>query len=490
MMRVMKLRDYQRLILSDAKYGLKTNDIMVSIASMGAGKSLIIAQGAKDYAQEGKTVVILVNISELIPQLKEYLDIFKVSHKIIKSGYELDHTQLDKSVSVWLIMEQSYNERKQKKIPINCDILIKDEIHIGMDGKRFNEIKESLNPSKILGFSGTPFSEQGYLIDGVDLHQLIHHGNAQELTDLGYLVPLHYYSTKLSEDIDYKDIKISGSDYTTKSLNSKLNSYEHIEIIVKSMNEMNAKNKKTLVYAISIEHAVSINKELLKNGYKSVAIHSKNDNTTNDNAIKNFDKKIGDIGSIDCLVSVSKLTTGFNKPNVNLLVLCRPTKVLRLYLQIIFRAARPDGVKKFAEILDLAQCVREHGFGTEPRAYIKKGNISGIKKEKDKHTLNVIKTMVTNKPTKLDINKVKVKMRSYRSTELELEEKETPELIKLFESYMEPYVIAHIALEMQKRICGITYNTDTIEKLSNSTIEDLHQWKLNLKKRIKERKIL
>jgi superfamily II DNA or RNA helicase len=326
----MTFRPYQSLIYSDIIEGFKSLSQQICVASMGAGKSLIIAKIAEYYSNNNKPVVILTNVSELIPQLIIHLKELNLNYGIIKSGYDIpnDFSQ----IKIWLIMEQSFYESKRKTLNIHSEILLKDEFHIGFGGKRYTGLIDYFKPSKILGFTGTPFDENGYLLDGFTIDNLILHGEAKELTDLGFLVPLKYYSVSWAENKDYSNVKSSGSDYSSKDLDTIINTFKHNSLIVKSMNEMNAKSKKTLVYCNSIEQAEALNLLLKKDGYKSATVHSKNNLDTNNKNISNFDLDISLEDSIDCLVSVSKLTTGFNQPKANLLVLCRPTKILRLYL--------------------------------------------------------------------------------------------------------------------------------------------------------------
>ena len=82
----MILRDYQHNILEEVKSGFTQNDLKVVTLGMGGGKSLIISQVAKYYFEQGKNIVILTNITELIFQLKEYLEDLNLDYKVIKSS--------------------------------------------------------------------------------------------------------------------------------------------------------------------------------------------------------------------------------------------------------------------------------------------------------------------------------------------------------------------------------------------------------------------
>ncbi len=465
----MKLRPYQQLIKTEVIDRFKTNDLSVCATSMGGGKSIIISEIARHYSEKDKPVVILTNLTELIPQLAEHLDEFNLKYGIIKSGHELDHIGKDKNIKIWLIMEQSFHEKKRKQIDIDCFILIKDEYHIGKGKKRYEDIYNSLKPEKVFGLSGTPVDEKGYLLEGISEEDLILHGNAQELTELGFLVPLKYYVSKWSEDKDYSKVKLSGADYSNTELEKKINTMEHTDLIVYSMNELKGKSLKTLVYANSIKHANRITKALKKDGYKVVAIHSEETAESNKENIANFSLPKTDKNTVDCLVSVSKLTTGFNEPAAEFLVLCRPTKILRLYLQILFRVARPSKKtnKKFGIVLDLAQCISTHGFGIENRKFIKRGDRKALTKEKKKFERKVVKDMLGNKTKEITRQGLELKMKEVRIKSHNIKEMKINELANLFNSTMDIQTVVEISFEINWRSNRVKYESNEVIDIIN-----------------------
>lgn len=70
-------------------------------------------------------------------------------------------------------------------------------------------------------------------------------------------------------------------------------------------------------------------------------------------------------GKIRCVVNVGVLTTGFDYPALEAVLIARSTMSLALYYQIVGRAMRPftypDGTKKTAWIVDLGGNIRFFG---------------------------------------------------------------------------------------------------------------------------------
>jgi len=498
----MILREYQQKAFHNILEKLQNMDIVVSTASMGAGKSIIITKLTEYLLKESKLVsienkiCIVVNLSPLVKMLYDYLTEINISCSVIKRGFDYDYDSIKKS-KILIIMEQSFHERKRKSFDFSCSYLIKDEFHIGYSSPRFNKIKEFLKPKKIIGFSGTPIDERGYLLKDLTFENLVLDGNALELMELGYLSKLKYYTSSLSEQINYSSVKISQNDYSTSELDKILNNTKSFNLALTSMNALNSKNKKTLVYCNSIEHATEFTKFLNENGYRSFAVHSKIPEEENERAFKRFKLPFEDTSGIDCLVSVSKLNTGFNEPMASLLVLLRPTKVLRVYLQTVFRVARPYPGKDFAEVLDLAQCVREHGFAEEPRDFVLYGNRKELNIEKSKHSLPVIKELsekYENQEYIFELKKedIKINLREYKK-KVNFDNMNTNNLIKSFNTNADLYMISFLYYELMHRIHKKKYEKNDYEALfkilENSNLK-LEKIKEILKKQIRNNEIL
>jgi len=500
----MELREYQSQIIEELLEKLKNKDKTIITLGMGGGKSVLISEISKIYSKLNKKIVILLNISELVPQIKEHLDVYGLKYSVIKSKEDI---KSDSNITI--VMEQSFHENKRLEEEVECDILLKDEFHIGYGGKRYEDIIEHLKPKKIIGLSGTPYDEKGFLLKGFELEDLITYGSTYELTQKGYLTPLKYYVPKWSVNIDYSNVK-STNDYITSELDKKINTIKHTKMIIESMNQMKGKEKKTLVYCNSIEHANRVNEYLKKEGYKTACVHSLNGEEENKEIIKRFRKEKDEVEAINCLVSISKLTTGFNEPKAELLVLCRPTKVLRLYLQILFRVARLNKDKKYAEILDLGQCVNRHGFGDRQQLFISSNNLNQKQLRERTIQANVTNTLTLEaikeilkeeeKIKELTKEEIVLKIKELRIKNVDIEKTRTNDLFIIFENSWDIELIIGIKYELFRRMKNINYEKEEIyyeiescnleleEKSIKERNEYLKKKKQEIKKEIKETK--
>jgi len=486
----MQLRDYQKDICKQVHIHLaKKNKCIVALAG-GGGKSLIAAQLTQDFLNQNKHIVILTSFSALIPQLSKHLNAMQITHNIVKAGNQI-HSSL---AQVTLIMEQSFHEKTREKLNVKCDVLIKDEIHIST-GKRFQDIIKHLEPKQEIGLSFTPINERGFIIDGYLKEDIITIGSMKELTEKGYLCPIKTYIPKWAEDVNYGNIKIVGADYSIRELDSEINTQQRIDLTIDAMNKMNAKKKQTLVYAVSIDHANRLHKSLKEDGYNSSIVHSGLTNTWNEINIKDFKNK-----KINCLISVMSLTIGFDAPCANLLVLLRPTKILRLYLQIAARVSRTYPGKEFSEILDLGQCTKNLGFYDEPIYLISRREENHKKKLESHMKTRIVETSGSNdEPTEVTRDLLNQQIEEINKHSVQASEMNMKDLITENQTTNSIFSLVITALELNFRIRSKEYSHKEVKELLHaieSFIEDfpehrqriIETYRLRFKNSIRESK--
>ena len=344
----MKLRPYQEEALSLIEACLVFgSDNIVLDATTSFGKTAMMAGICEKY--NDKHIVIMVNIESLIDQIADTLKKMSISYSILKAGRE---KEFKPDARVNIVMSQTYYARADKGThDIKADILIIDERHREYDTPRTTKLIEDLEPGVIIGLTGTPYDSDGFKLKDAEVIQTI---SSQELTKQNYLSKLKFFVPKWSESIDYSKVKRSGSDYSMTSLDEIIGSPKHIAGIVKSMNEVHAKNKKTLVFSSTIEMCDKLEKALIEDGYDAIAYHSKKSKKQNERAMNSFKNNIPFEGTdekldsatlfnsdlqepesktIKTIISVSKLNIGFSVEDIDLGVIVRKMGPRSLWVQ-------------------------------------------------------------------------------------------------------------------------------------------------------------
>jgi superfamily II DNA or RNA helicase len=321
----------------------------------GGGKSICILKLCQ--AMSDKRVVVSLRNAALIPQLLNTLTANGLSVSVVKSGYKYVA-----GGDVTLVMEQSFGRRKY--LNIGCDVLLRDEYHVGCMGGVYIAMREELSPDLIIGLTATPIDRLGVYIDPA--MQLIEETTTKQLIEVGELAKPVYKVPSLSQEIDYSAVKMYRGDFSASGLDCIL--LEHCSLVAQqTVDDALSHGRKVMLFANSIKHVESLSDAFDLLGVKHEFVHSKRSISDNDESIRRYKSN-----EVKLIINMSMLTIGFDDPTTDCVVLARPTKILRLYLQIIGRCLRASKGKTSALILDLAQCISSHGFAEDHRDFTRK----------------------------------------------------------------------------------------------------------------------
>ena len=107
------------------------------------------------------------------------------------------------------------------------------------------------------------------------------------------------------------------------------------KLIVNHYLENKEKYGKTLIFALNVEHCVTLNDDLKKAGVKADYIYSGRDARENEYIIREFKN-----GKLDVLININILTEGSDVQTIKTVFLTRPTQSEGLLMQMIGRGMR------------------------------------------------------------------------------------------------------------------------------------------------------
>lgn len=350
-MRILE-KDYQ---INSVRKAIEAGVNSIIALPTGGGKSICILKLCQ--AMPDKKIVVSLRNAALVPQLLHTLTVNGLSVSVVKSGYKYVA-----GGDVTLVMEQSFNRRRH--LNIVCDVLLRDEYHVGCMGGVYINMREELSPDLIIGLTATPIDRLGVYID--PSMQLIEETTTRQLIETGELAKPVYKVPSLSQEIDYSAVKMYRGDFSVSGLDLIL--LEHCSLVAQqTLNDALSQGRKVMLFANSIKHVEALSDAFDALGVKHERVHSKRSISDNDESIRRYKSN-----EVRLIINMSMLTIGFDDPTTDCVVLARPTKILRLYLQIIGRCLRASKGKTDALILDLAQCISTHGFAEDHRDFTRK----------------------------------------------------------------------------------------------------------------------
>ena len=333
----MKLREHQKKQNKAVRKALKEHDHVLYGAPTGFGKSVCILDFVRRYLAKGSRVLVIAPFRKLVFQLR---DTFSDYDPALLMG--ADSCGIAHRSPLVLGTRQTINARLKNDPDYigRIDVVIIDEAHISFGEEVKNRYWDS---AKWIGFSATPITASGYRLEGWD--NTIYMYDTAWLIDRGWLAQFDYYNVK---GIDTAGLRIQRStgDYAVQDVEERVTAAAAIESVVREW-EKHGRGKKTLIFAASIRHATL----LQENIPGSSVIHSE----MPESEIQSI---LG--GPWTTLINVAMLTTGFDDPAIEVLMLARPTASVRLAIQIWGRALRlhPDIPKvRFVDLCNVTGTV-------------------------------------------------------------------------------------------------------------------------------------
>ena len=314
----------------------------------GGGKTVIFSEIVNQYLKtRSKKVLVLTHRIELCKQTSAVLSEFGVRNKVIDSKAKLDD---QKDFDCFVAMVETLNNRlKDNKLDIsNIGLVIIDEAHYNS----FTKLFKFFDNSFLLGVTATPLSSNIELPMTDNYNELIVGESIESLIENRFLAEANMFSY----NVGLTSLVVGANgDYTVKSSEDLYTNNEMLSKLMDAYNER-CNNKKTLIFNNGINTSLFVY-DLFKRAGMPIA-HL--DNTTTKKERSNILKWFKETPNA-ILTSVSILTTGFDEPSVEAIILNRATKSLTLYYQMIGRGSRIFKNKKSFDVVDLGN--NFHRFG-------------------------------------------------------------------------------------------------------------------------------
>ena len=362
---MLELRDYQRECVNKILWEKKNNLPGNSICCLptGAGKSIVIAHIAHAL---NEPILILQPSLEILNQNYEKLCRYADPSEI--GIYSASAGRKDIGYYTLATIQSIY---KQPEFFKQFKLVLIDECHLVNPsnlGGMFTSFLKAIGNPKIIGLTATPYRmDTMYVFEGKGMmratattklinrlkgmfwSRLLYNVNVGDLTAQGYLCPL-----------EYKDMSLMSQDLLT--LNKYGTDFD-LDLYVKTITDKSGQihdairyasgaAKSIIVFCASIAQATRLSAETAD----SAVVTGKTPAKERARIIDGFKN-----GDIKIVFNVGVLTTGFDHPSLDCIVLARPTRSIGLYYQMLGRGVRNSPGKTRCLVIDLTSTVKTLG---------------------------------------------------------------------------------------------------------------------------------
>ncbi|MFE1793470.1 DUF3427 domain-containing protein [Streptomyces sp. NPDC059525] len=261
---------------------------------------------------------------------------------------------------------QSLTERTLDRLPANhFDVIVIDEFHHGTS-PTYRRIVDHFRPLELLGLTATPER-----MDGLTIQDEFFNGRIAaemrlwEALDNNLLCPFHYFG--ISDNTDMSAVAWKRGDYDVASLSSVFTGNDaRARLVVRALQDKHSspETMRALGFCVSVAHSQFMADFFNRAGFQAAALSGDTPRPLRKAALDDLRA-----GKLNVIFSVDLFNEGLDIPDVDTLLLLRPTSSATVFLQQLGRGLRRNEGKSVLTVLDfIGQHRKEFRFEAQFRA--------------------------------------------------------------------------------------------------------------------------
>lgn len=324
---------------------------MVMPESSAAGLSSDTAKSLSSDPSRTGRILFVAHREEILRQSR---DVFRQVAPSVELGLYTG-TEKRSDADVVFASIQTISRHLDEFTPDEFDYLMIDEFHHAA-APSYRRVVDHFTPRFLLGLTATPER-----MDGADLlalcgDNLVFEAGLVEGIDRSELVPFHYWG--ISDVVDYEPIPWRSGRFDPQVLTDAVETQARAQHTLEQWQEHC--RDRTLAFCVSITHADFMADYFNDAGVKSVAVHSGPDSYSRTDAVEQLRN-----GDIQIVFTVDVFNEGVDIPEIDSVMMLRPTGSPIVFLQQLGRGLRTSDGKEHLDVVDF---VGNHAsFLTAPR---------------------------------------------------------------------------------------------------------------------------
>ena len=308
------------------------------ISSTGTGKTFLSAFDVKNFAP---TKMLFIIHREQIA--KEAMASFK--RILPDKSYGLlsgNNKDIEADYLFTTIQSLSKDHTLNTFSPTHFDYIVIDEAHHS-GAKSYQKVLKYFNPIFLLGMTATPERTDTYDIFQHFDYNIAYEIRLQEALEEDMLCPFHYFGVT--------DITVNDEVINDVSNFNLLTASQRVNHIVDNMAYYGhaGERVKGLIFVSRTEEAMALEVALNQKGLKTKALTGKHTQSEREDAIKALS---GTDNDLDYIITVDIFNEGIDIPDINQIVMLRPTQSAIVFVQQLGRGLRKSIEKDYVVVID------------------------------------------------------------------------------------------------------------------------------------------
>ena len=324
-------------------------DKALLISATGTGKTYASAFATREL--EFKKVLFLVHRNQIAKQaLKSYRKVFdgKVSMGMVTGKYQ-DYNADFVFATVQTLSKEDTLSRYKKE---HWDLIIIDEAHHS-SADSYKKIMDYFTPKLWLGMTATPDKRDDNL-EGRNIYEIFNHQIAYEIRlqnamEEDLLCPFHYFGIT-----DLEVIADAGKSSEEKVENFRyLTSDERVLNVMKQAEFFghSGDRVKGLIFCSRIDEAKELSVKFNEKGWRTLVLSGSDTERVRASAIERLAGNEAE-DALDYIISVDIFSEGVDVPEINQVIMLRPTESPIIFIQQLGRGLRKAEDKEYVVVID------------------------------------------------------------------------------------------------------------------------------------------
>ncbi len=308
------------------------------ISATGTGKTYAAAFALREIAP--RRALFLVHREQILRKaIESFKNVFGDTKTFGLYSGTCHGTDQDYVFATMQTMATHYQDFAKQEF----QVIVVDEAH-RVGAESYQKMMAYFNPDLWIGMTASPDRTDKFDVYSAFDHNIAHEIRLQEAMRLNLLCTFHYYGIT--------DIFVDGEEKEKRDF-ARLVCDERVDFIIEKAEyfDHSGNRVKGLAFCSSLEESKELSKKFNERGYRTIALSGADSQDAREKAVDRLEMDDWDEG-LDYIFTVDIFNEGIDIPQVNQILMLRPTESPIIFVQQLGRGLRKAENKEFVMILD------------------------------------------------------------------------------------------------------------------------------------------
>lgn len=312
------------------------------ISATGTGKTYASAFALRE--QKPKRALFLVHREQIARKAMESFEQVmgeQYSYGLLSGS----HKDLNADLLFSTVQSMSRDDQLHQFARDAFDVIIIDEVHRA-GATSYQKIMDYFEPKLFLGMTASPERTDGYDLFSLFDHNVAYEIRLQQAMEENMLVPFHYFGLS---DLDF-DLQDSEAVPLGGFNQGQIQDQARLMMQQADYYGYSGSRVKGLIFVSTNQEARELSRALNKMGRRTLALSGDSSQEEREKAIERLTQERDDY--LEYIISVDIFNEGIDIPEINQVILARPTKSPVVFVQQLGRGLRKAKGKEYTIVLD------------------------------------------------------------------------------------------------------------------------------------------